>query len=44
MIEQLITAIPKPPQGASIVGVKSDLGKILIVDNGYSLVKINSAV
>jgi len=36
--------IPKPPQDAVSVGVKSDSGKALIANNGCSLVKINNAV
>jgi len=32
--------IPKPPQDAVSVGVKSNLGKALIANNGCSLVKI----
>ncbi|MEM5550024.1 hypothetical protein WNY63_04655 [Pseudoalteromonas neustonica] len=44
MIEQQITAIPKLPQGVSVVGVKSDLGKALIAENSYSLAKINNTV
>jgi len=36
-----VTLIPKPPQAASIVGVKSDLGKALIASNSGSIIKIN---
>ncbi|KPH64942.1 hypothetical protein AMS58_08920 [Pseudoalteromonas porphyrae] len=32
--------IPKPPQDAVSVGIKSDLDKALIANNGCSLVKI----
>jgi len=36
--------IPKPPQDASVVGIKTDLGKALIASNSGSIVKINNAV
>jgi hypothetical protein len=36
--------IPKSPQDPSVVGIKSDLGKALVANNGCSLVKINNAV
>ncbi|BED88637.1 hypothetical protein PspMM1_11050 [Pseudoalteromonas sp. MM1] len=36
--------IPKLTQDASIVGIKNNLGKALIVYNSHSIVQINNAV
>ncbi|NNG41498.1 hypothetical protein HJP15_00835 [Pseudoalteromonas sp. NEC-BIFX-2020_002] len=36
--------ILKPSQDPVSVGIKSDLGKALIENNGCSLIKINNAV
>ncbi|MDQ9092747.1 MULTISPECIES: hypothetical protein [Pseudoalteromonas] len=44
MITLTAVIIPKLPQDASVVGVKSDLGKALIASNSGSIVKINNAV
>ncbi|WP_161803877.1 hypothetical protein [Pseudoalteromonas porphyrae] len=43
-LTQDCASIPKPPQDASVVGIKSDLGKALITSNSGSIVKINNAV
>ncbi len=42
--QRVLYVIPKPPQDASVVGIKSDLDKALIANNSGSIVKINNAV